>query len=233
MGVGQEEAGPHELLSFSQQGAVSDYFQNEQYEKMFSNRNSLEAHAKGFWDYHSFITASAHFQPFGFGGHKVTTKEQLDWSLCNNKEMNSNSDYCDEHYKNAYPCAPGVAYYGRGALPIYWNYNYGKAKYIEQNSTLAFQVAIWKWMKPIKKHQPSTHDVFTGYWTPTKNDTLAKRVSGFVATMNVLYGDLVCGKGDNESMNNIISHYLSYLDLMGVGREEAGPHDVLSCAKQA
>ena len=35
--------------------------------------------------------------------------------------MNSNSyNYCDKHYKNTYPCAPGVAYYGQGALPIYW-----------------------------------------------------------------------------------------------------------------
>ncbi|KAK7848894.1 chitinase-like protein 2 [Quercus suber] len=34
---------------------------------MFSNRNSLEAHAKGFWDYHSFISAAAHYQPHGFG----------------------------------------------------------------------------------------------------------------------------------------------------------------------
>ena len=33
--------------------------------------------------------------------------------------MNSNSDYCDEHYKNAYPCASGVAYYGWGALLIH------------------------------------------------------------------------------------------------------------------
>ena len=124
------------------------------------------------------------------------------------------------------------------------NYNYGEAgkdlkvdllnhqEYIEQNATLAFQVAIWRWMMPIKKHQPSAHDVFLGTWTPTKNDTLAKRVSGFGTTMNVLYGDLVCGHGDNESMNNIISHYLYYLDLMGVGREEAGPQEVLSCAKQ-
>jgi hypothetical protein len=39
-------------------------------------------------------------------------------------------------------------------------------------------------------------------------------------------------QGDNESMNNIISHYLYYLDLLGVGREEAGPHEVLSCAQQ-
>ena len=55
------------------------------------------------------------------GGYKMATKEPLSWGLCYNKEMNSNSyNYCDEHYKNTYPCAPGVAYYGRGALPIYW-----------------------------------------------------------------------------------------------------------------
>ncbi|GMY20884.1 chitinase-like protein 2 [Fagus crenata] len=53
-------------------------------------------------------------------GYKVATREPLACGLCYNKEMNSNSYYCDEHYKNTHPCAPGVAYYGRGALPIYW-----------------------------------------------------------------------------------------------------------------
>ena len=48
----------------------------------------------------------------------------------------------------------------------------------------------------------------------------------------MLYRDLVCGKGDNEFMNNIISHYLYYLVLMGVGQEEARPDEELSCAKQ-
>nr|POE58449.1 chitinase-like protein 2 [Quercus suber] len=67
------------------------------------------------------------------------------------------------------------------------------------------------------EHQPSAPDVFTS--------------SGFGATINVLYRDLVCGQSDNEFMNNIISHYLYYLDLMGVGREEARPHEELSCAK--
>lgn len=105
-------------------------------------------------------------------------------------------------------------------------------EYIEDNATLAFQAAIWRWMTPIKKHQPSAHDVFVGNWKPTKNDTLEKRVPGFGATMNVLYGDQVCGKEDDESMNNMVSHYLYYLDLMGVGREEAGPHEVLTCAEQ-
>lgn len=105
-------------------------------------------------------------------------------------------------------------------------------EYIENNATLAFQAAIWRWMTPIKKHQPSAHDVFVGKWKPTKNDTESKRVPGFGATMNVLYGEQVCGKGDDETMNNIVSHYLYYLDKMGVGREEAGPNEVLSCAEQ-
>jgi len=126
------------------------------------------------------------------------------------------------------------------------NYNYGKIgealkvdllnhpEYIEQNATLAFQAALWKWMTPPEKHIPSPHDVFVGNWKPTKNDTLSKRVPGFGATINVLYGDQVCDQGsDNEAMSNIISHYLYYLDLLGVGREEAGPNEILSCAEQA
>ena len=49
------------------EGVVSDYFRSSQFENMFSKRNSLEAQAKGFWDYHSFISAAAHYQPHGFG----------------------------------------------------------------------------------------------------------------------------------------------------------------------
>lgn len=126
----------------------------------------------------------------------------------------------------------------------YRNYNYGATgealkidllshpEYIEQNATLAFQAAIWRWMTPIKKKQPSAHDVMVRNWKPTKNDTLEKRIPGFGTTMNILYGDSVCGQGEIDSMNNVISHFLYYLDLLGVGREEAGPHEVLSCAEQ-
>ena len=105
-------------------------------------------------------------------------------------------------------------------------------EYIEQNATLAFQAAIWRWMTPIKKSQPSAHDAFVGNWKPTKNDTMEKRVPGFGVTMNILYGDSVCGQGDIDSMNNIISHFQYYLDLLGVGRELAGDHEVLTCAEQ-
>ena len=122
------------------------------------------------------------------------------------------------------------------------NYNYGligdglkvdllnHPEYIEQNATLAFQAAMWRWMAPMKKKQPSAHDVFVGNWMPTKNDTLSKRLPGFGATMNILYGDQVCGQGFIDDMNNIISHYQYYLDLMGVGRDDSG--DNLDCAEQ-
>ncbi|XP_027084699.1 chitinase-like protein 2 [Coffea arabica] len=248
---------------------ISDYFQTYQFENLFSKRNSPVAHAVGFWDYESFIHAAALFQPLGFGttgnktaqmlelsaflghvgaktscGYGVATGGPLAWGLCYNKEMSPNSIYCDDYYKLTYPCAPGVSYHGRGALPLYWNYNYGPVgeglkqdllnhpEYIEQNATLAFQAAIYQWMKPQKKGLPSAHDAFVGNWKPNKNDTEAKRVPGFGTTMNLLYGDSVCGQGDIDSMNIIISHYLNYLDLLGVGREEAGPNEVLSCAEQ-
>ncbi|XP_015087651.1 chitinase-like protein 1 [Solanum pennellii] len=259
----------NKLSKFCCNLTITDYLDVDQFELLFTKRNSPVAHAVGFWDYGSFIRAAALFQPLGFGttggkkmqmkeiaaffghvgsktscGYGVATGGPLAYGLCYNKEMSPSQDYCDEYFKLTYPCTPGARYYGRGALPIYWNYNYGAIgealklnlldhpEYIEQNATMAFQAAIWRWMNPMKKGQPSAHDAFVGNWKPTKNDTLSKRVPGFGTTMNILYGDGVCGQGDVDAMNNIVSHYLYYLDLMGVGREEAGPHEVLNCAEQ-
>ncbi|EPS65534.1 hypothetical protein M569_09245, partial [Genlisea aurea] len=257
------------LSRFCCNQTISDFFQTYNFEELFPKRNSPVAHAVDFWDYNSFITASAVYQPQGFGttggklsqmkeiaaflahvgaktscGYGVATGGPTAWGLCYNHELSPSQDYCDEYFKYDYPCAPGAQYYGRGAIPIYWNYNYGKVgeglkvdllnhpEYLEQNATLAFQAAMYQWMTPAKKGQPSPHEVLVGSWKPTRNDTLAKRLPGFGTTMNVLYGDGVCGQGDVDSMNNIVTHYLYYLDLMGVGREEGGPHEVLTCAEQ-
>lgn len=58
---------------------ISDYFQTYQFENLFSKRNSPVAHAVGFWDYRSFILASAVYQPLGFGttGGKVMQMKEL------------------------------------------------------------------------------------------------------------------------------------------------------------
>uniref|UniRef100_A0A0D9X9X3 Plant heme peroxidase family profile domain-containing protein n=1 Tax=Leersia perrieri TaxID=77586 RepID=A0A0D9X9X3_9ORYZ len=247
---------------------ITDYFKAYQFEELFANRNDPRlAHAAGFWDYHSFITAAALFEPRGFGttggratgmrevaaflghvgaktscGYSVAPGGPLAWGLCYNHELSPSQSYCDNS-NELYPCVEGVEYYGRGALPVYWNFNYGivglgikqdllnHPELLEQNATLAFEAAIWRWMTPMKRKQPSAHDVFVGNWKPTKNDTLSKRYPGFGATMNILYGDLVCGQGSIDKMNVIVSHYRHYLDLMGVGSDNAG--DNLDCADQS
>lgn len=56
----------------------------------------------------------------GTGGYGVATGGPTAWGLCYNKELSPSQSYCDDYYKLTYPCAPGVDYYGRGAIPIYW-----------------------------------------------------------------------------------------------------------------
>ncbi|XP_042489012.1 chitinase-like protein 1 [Macadamia integrifolia] len=247
---------------------ISELFTADLFENLFPKRNSPVAQAVGFWDYQSFITASSLFQPLGFGttggklmqmkeiaaflahvgsqtscGHAAAPGGPYAWGLCYNHEMSPSQSYCDNSY--IYPCAPGAEYYGRGALPVYWNYNYGMIgnglkvdllthpEYLEQNATIAFQAAMWRWMNAMKKKQPSAHQVFVGNWKPTRNDTLSNRTPGFGTTMNILYADQVCGQSGNmDSMTNIINFYLNYLDLVGVGQDQAGPYQNLTCTEQ-
>ncbi|VAI19164.1 unnamed protein product [Triticum turgidum subsp. durum] len=214
---------------------ITDFFKVYQFENLFAKRNFPVAKAVGFWDYQAFITAASLFENQGF----CTTGGM---GLCYNHEMSPDQGYCDDSYTQ-WPCVKGAEYYGRGAIPVYWNFNYGAAgdglkvdllhhpELLEQNATLAFAAAMWRWMTPIKKKQPSAHEAFTGVWKPTKNDTLSKRLPGFGATMNLLYGESICGRGFIDEMNVIISHYQYYLDLMGFGRERSGLN--LDCAEQA
>ncbi|CAI9094993.1 OLC1v1030842C1 [Oldenlandia corymbosa var. corymbosa] len=245
---------------------ISDYFQVDNFEQFFEKRNSPIAHAVGFWDYQSFIIASSLFQHKGFGttgnktmqmlelcaflghvgsgttcGSLVSTGGPYAWGLCYNHEMSPSQSFCNDDFKLTYPCAPGADYFGRGAIPVYWNNNYGRIgeginedllnhpEKLEQNATIAWIAAMHQWMTPAEKGLPSPHEVFIGDWKPTKNDTLENRLPGFGSTMNLLYGENVCNKGDDATMGRYINHFLYYADLLGVGREKAGPHEVLTC----
>lgn len=57
---------------------ITDYFQTYQFENLFSKRNSPVAHAVGFWDYHSFITAAALYEPLGFGTTGNKTMQMIE-----------------------------------------------------------------------------------------------------------------------------------------------------------
>lgn len=58
---------------------ISDLFQVYQFEELFAKRNTPVAHAVGFWDYQSFITAAAVYQPLGFGttGGKLMQMKEI------------------------------------------------------------------------------------------------------------------------------------------------------------
>ncbi|KAJ8626296.1 hypothetical protein MRB53_019603 [Persea americana] len=121
---------------------ILDLFKVYNFEDLFAKRNTPVAHDVGLWDYQSFITAAALFEPIGFGttggkqmqmkeiaaflghvgsqtscGYNVATGGPYAWGLCYNREMSPSQSYCNPNY--LYPCTPGVEYYGRGAIPVY------------------------------------------------------------------------------------------------------------------
>ncbi|KAH7284121.1 hypothetical protein KP509_34G040100 [Ceratopteris richardii] len=238
---------------------IAQIFSEQDFDTLFPQRNLPIAHAAGFWNHYEFIQAAAMFEPLGFAttgdeimqrtelaaflahvahettcGWSVAPKGPFAWGLCYKEELSPDSLYCEP--SDVYPCVPGISYHGRGAMPVYWNYNYGKlGKYLKKdllhrpdwlasNATLAFQAAIATWMLPVRPKQPSCHDVMTGKWVPSKNDTANSIYPGFGMTINILNGFVECGHGDDIRMIDRISHYLLFLDLLGVGRDNAGPY---------
>ncbi|CAA0819835.1 Chitinase-like protein 1 [Striga hermonthica] len=172
--------------------------------------------------------------------------------------MSPNKNHCvdGEEADIDCPCNPGAQYYGRGVFPIYTSTTYcraGKAlnvdllnhpELVEQNATLAFMIAMWRWMTPIfGEHKlirgaqkvitvPSPHTVFVSDWKPTKKDILWGRFTGSLATaINAMYGVDFCGNlGNRLKMNNIADYYNYYLDLIGVDSDQTW--DLLSCMDQ-
>jgi len=130
-----------------------------------------------------------------------------------------------------YPAVKGKKYYGRGPMQLSYNGNYGfasniifgnskillnKPELVEQDPVIAFKAAIYFWMTP-ETHKPSAHDVMTGKWQPTANDKANGRTTpGFGMTINIVNGDVECGKGDNFGMTDRIGFYQFFLKKLGI-----------------
>lgn len=139
-----------------------------------------------------------------------------------------------------YPPVKGQKYYGRGPIQLSYNGNYGYASMcilgdknillknpslIQNDPVVAFETAIYFWMTPIT-FKPSAHDVMTGKWQPNAADKAANRVPGFGMTINIVNGQIECGKGDNMSaMNDRIGFYKHFLQMLGV----SDPNCACSC----
>ena len=153
-------------------------------------------------------------------------------------EINTSLPYVAEN--DAYPPVAGKRYYGRGPMQLSYNGNYGYASdcifgdknillknpsLVETDPVTAFKTAIYFWMTP-QTHKPSAHDVMVGKWQPGAADKAANRAPGFGMTINIINGEVECGKGENMyNMNDRIGFYRYFLKKLGV----SDPKCVCSC----
>jgi hypothetical protein len=143
---------------------------------------------------------------------------------------------------DTYPPAAGKKYYGRGPMQLSYNGNYGYAsdcifgdkkillnnpELVENDPVVAFKTAIYFWMTP-QTYKPSAHDVMTGKWQPNATDKAAGRTPGFGMTINIVNGEVECGKGDNlYNMQDRIGFYKYFLTKLGV----SDPNCACSCGQ--
>lgn len=107
------------------------------------------------------------------------------------------------------------------------NYNYGPAgqaikadllndpDLVAKDPTISFKTGLWFWMTP-QSPKPSSHDVISGQWKPSAEDTAAGRVPGYGVITNIINGGIECGKGSNPQVEDRIGFYKRYCDILKV-----------------
>lgn len=143
----------------------------------------------------------------------------------------------------AWPCPPGVSYYGRGSAQMSYNFNYGPFSYAvfgdanvllanpslvlapeDEHQWMAFGSGLWFYMTP-QSPKPSMHDVVTGFWAPNTADIAAKRISGFGALIMIINGNVECGKHTHQAADRI-TFYQGFLQALGLPQEDP---ETLTC----
>lgn len=126
-----------------------------------------------------------------------------------------------------YPCAPGKTYHGRGPIQLSYNYNYGPVgeaigvdllnnpDLVTADGATSFKTAVWFWMTP-QSPKPSSHDVMTGRWRPTGQDTSVGRAPGFGMTVNIINGGIECGKATPPQVEDRVAFYRRFAGMLSV-----------------
>ena len=144
-------------------------------------------------------------------------------------ESNTSLPYIADN--DTYPAVAGKKYYGRGPIQLSYNGNYGYAsdcifgnkkallnnpELVETDPVVAFKTAVYFWMTP-QTFKPSAHDVITGKWHPNAADKAAGRTPGFGMVINIINGEVECGKGEKVySMNDRAGFYQYFLTQLGI-----------------
>ena len=146
------------------------------------------------------------------------------------EEINK-SPYCADWsawVNEAYPCASGKMYYGRGAKQLSWNYNYGafsNAMFgdamvllndpeLVATTWLNFAASMWFYVTP-QPPKPSMLQVLDGSWSPNSADQASNLVPGFGVTTMIINGALECSSWTQQAQNRA-TYYTDYAAKLGV-----------------
>ncbi|KAG5395773.1 hypothetical protein IGI04_017587 [Brassica rapa subsp. trilocularis] len=198
----------------------------EFFNSILSQATESDCKGRGFYTHETFMAAANAYPSFGatiskreiaaFFAHVA----QETGFLCHIEEVDGQAkaargEYCDTT-KPEFPCVPGKGYYGRGAIQLSWNYNYGPCgrdlnegvllatpEKVAQDQVLAFKASFW-------------------YWT-TKVRSSFK--SGFGPTIRAVNSMECTGGGvPSETAANRIRYFQDYCTKLGVQ-----PGENLSC----
>ena len=177
------------------------------------------------------------------GGNETDMSSFYDYGLYYKEELNclKGCEHYSDRTQHYFTAVQGKSYHGRGPIQLSWNYNYGmfseqvlgnkdsllnKPELLVQDAELSFASAIWFWITP-QDPKPSCHEVMSGKWIPSLQDSLMDRKPGFGAVMNIVNGGLECGGVVSVKNKYRLQYYLSFCKKMGVD-----PGENLSCDSQ-
>jgi chitinase len=173
------------------------------------------------------------------GGWSTAPDGAPAWGLCFLEEAacaaHGCPQYCDPKAL-ASPCAPDKSYHGRGPIQLSWNSNYARVgdalgldllrdpDRVRTDAVIGWKTAIWFWMTA-SPPRPSPHQVMSGAFEPSAEDVSAGRVPGFGLTIDLVNGNLECGRRMDERVSDRIAFFVRFSKLLGV---DAG--DNVSCS---
>ena len=201
---------------------ISKYLSKSTWNELF--RDHFQNALTDFYSYESLVSAASRFPEFLSKGSDEVKKRELAAFLANIAHETIGFRFINENIPPAivlsyadtlskhYPPVPGILYFGRGAIQLSWNYNYGQFSeswfgskdillqnpgLLAGNPEISFASAYWFWTTA-QFPKPSCHDIMVGEWEPSAEDSAKGRLPGFGAVMNIINGGIECGNPEGN-----------------------------------
>lgn len=87
---------------------------------------------------------------------------------------------------------------------------------VSDDGYVGFTSALFKWMVPASKTEPSAHNVMTGFFVPNASDLGAGHKDGFGTTMLILKNG-ICGSGTRVTeATDLVNKFTSFQADLGM-----------------